>query len=61
MAYDPTRYTEIQNMEFGDLVHVMISNYQPQDPEVKDIVALQNQEYFWAYEALNQLTKDLKE
>lgn len=65
MAYDHERYVEIQNMEFGDLVHTMLSNYNPDIKKTpgfeNDHPSFQNQEYFWAWDQLNDLCKCLKE
>lgn len=65
MAYDHERFIAIQNMEIGDLVHVMMSTYNPniktQPGLESDHPSFQSEEYFWAYDALNDLTKCMKE
>lgn len=61
MAYDKETYDSIQSMQFGDLVHFMLSEYRELAIPDNSAPYMQSTEYFWAFERLNVLTPLLEE
>lgn len=55
MAYDKEKFDAIQAMPAGELVHVMLTEYQPQPGYVGDHSSAQSNAYMWACERLNKL------
>lgn len=51
MAYDRDRKEEIDAMPLGELIHTMISEF---DPHYGSSAHLQSPSYFWASERLNE-------
>lgn len=54
MAYDKEKFDLIQQMQLGDLVHVMMTEYV-RPPSDDQAAYMQNIFYFWAYERMNEM------
>lgn len=58
MAYDKSRYDEVQAMSLGDLVHTMLVEFDPasrMDGDEPGEPWQQSNAYFWAKERLDTL------
>lgn len=61
MAYDKAEYARIDAMELGDLVQYMVSHYEHIHPDYEGSkeAHMQSNNYFHAYERLNEIGKKL--
>ncbi len=54
MAYDRELYERVQKMPAGELVHLMLTEYEDHNHEDKSSY-MQSSTYMWAAERLNEL------